>query len=377
MTTTHRRDVLIALNLCPDLSRAAICVLGGYVEQWIDSPSSAALRSLARRLAVPSEHLAIGRTLLRHAHDTANRELERARSLNVDIVSRFDASYPAALLHLDLPPPVIYRRGHLLGQPGLAVVGSRAATRYGIEAAGSLACEVSAAGVTIVSGMARGIDAAAHQGALSAIGGHTVGILGCGIDVPYPRGHRALAASVTDRGALLSEFGLGVEPRPWHFPVRNRLIAALSAGTLVVEAAARSGSLITARLALELGREVFAVPGRIFDRKSIGPNTLIRDGAIPVQQPRDLLEVLLPSQQARPAETEATTSAPVAIPPPGGAAGRIVAAIPAGGSVAPEELATLVDLPIDRLLSELLELELAGWVRREPGPLFKRGKSGP
>ncbi|HKI86985.1 MAG TPA: DNA-processing protein DprA, partial [Thermoanaerobaculia bacterium] len=286
---------------------------------------------------------------------------------------RVDPSYPTALLHLDLPPPVLYRRGRLLDHPRLAVVGSRAATRYGIEAAGTLSCEIAASGVSVVSGMARGIDAAAHQGALAAVTGRTIGILGCGIDVPYPRGHRALAARVAERGALLSEFGLGVEPRPWHFPVRNRLIAALSAGTLVVEAAARSGSLITARLALELGREVFAVPGRIFDRKSIGPNTLIRDGAVPVQQPRDVLEALLPGRRQASEKVAVAAEDGNRPPVPAGPAGKIVAAIPADETVAAEELAAKVGLSIDRLLSELLELELGGWVRREPGPAFRRG----
>lgn len=374
METADHRSTLIALNLCPDLSRAAICALGGCVEHWMQSPSGAALRSLARRLAIPSEHLAVAKTLVRHAHDTAIRELQRAQAAKVEIITRSDPSYPAELLQLDLPPPVLYLRGQLVQRPRLAVVGSRAATRYGIEAAGSLASELAVAGITIVSGMARGIDAAAHQGALSAVAGRTVAVLGCGVDVPYPRGHRALAARIADRGALVSEFGFGVEPRPWHFPVRNRLIAALSAGTLVVEAAARSGSLITARLALELGREVFAVPGRIFDRKAIGPNTLIRDGATPVQQPRDVLEALVPARTAE--DTGAQSNSPNVIPAPGGSAGRIVAALPPGDAISPEDLARALDLPIDRLLSELLELELAGWVRREPGPMFRRSANG-
>jgi len=185
-------------------------------------------------------------------------------------------------------PACLYARGSLSDGVAVAIVGSRRASRYGREIATWLAGELARRGLTVVSGFAVGVDAAAHRGALAA-GGPTVAVLGCGLDVDYPRGHFELGRRIVHgeggggaepgpRGAVITEFPCGVEPKAWHFPVRNRLIAALSLGTVVVRAAERSGSLITARRALDLGREVLAVPGAIFDRLSAGPHRLLRDG---------------------------------------------------------------------------------------------------
>jgi DNA processing protein len=162
--------------------------------------------------------------------------------------------------------------------PAVAVVGARKASRYGIEVAHLIGAELAAAGVTIVSGLARGIDAAAHRGAL-AVGGATVAVLGCGLDICYPAGNRALFRQITGEGSLISEYEVGTLPLAYHFPVRNRIIAGMCLGVVVVEATPRGGAMITARLAMEFGREVFAVPGAVHAEGSLGPHLLIRDGA--------------------------------------------------------------------------------------------------
>jgi DNA processing protein len=251
----------------------------------------------------------------------------------------------------------------------VAVVGSRRADAYGREAADLFARALAAAGVTVVSGFAQGIDAAAHRSALAAPGGRTVAVLGCGLGVDYPRGHGRLADEIAGRGAVMTEFPCGLIPRAWHFPLRNRSLAALAAGTLVVQAALRSGSLITARHALDLGRDVWAVPGRIFDESSLGANALIREGAQLVQHPADLLELLLPTAAA--AQLALPPASPEPEPPPG-FAGQVLAEIPPGAPRLAEEIAARLESPVDRVLAALLELELAGWVKRMPGPVYGR-----
>ena len=207
-------------------------------------------------------------------------ETVRDKTTIVRRLARADAEYPAALREIPDAPETLHVRGRLLDADALAVaiVGSRRATPYGLDVAELLAADLAARGVTIVSGLARGIDAAAHRGALR-VGGRTIAVLGSGADVIYPPEHRRFAAEISERGAVVSQFVPGTPPLPHHFPARNRVIAALSLAVVVVEAAERSGSLITARLAAELGREVLAVPGRITTPESRGANRLIQDGA--------------------------------------------------------------------------------------------------
>jgi DNA processing protein len=192
------------------------------------------------------------------------------------------------------PPPRLFLRGAgepgLLEEPAVAVVGARACSSYGRSVARSLARELAAAGLVVVSGMARGIDGEAHRGALDA-GGRTVAVLGCGIDRDYPAAHAELARRITESGLLVSEYEQGVEPAPWRFPARNRIIAGLCRATLVVEARERSGALITADFALEEGRDVLAVPGEISSSLSAGTNALLRLGATPVTCAGDVLEL--------------------------------------------------------------------------------------
>jgi DNA processing protein len=204
-----------------------------------------------------------------------------------------EVGYPPLLEEIYDPPLILYTRGQIevLKKTCLAVVGARKPTIYGLHIAQAIAADLGGRGITIVSGLARGIDAAAHRGCVEA-GGNTVAVLGCGIDVVYPREHRRLADVITQKGLLLSEFPPGTPPAPHNFPARNRIISGLTAGTLVVEATEHSGSLITARLAMEQNREVYAVPGNITAPQSYGPNFLIKQGARLVQSWKDIVEEL-------------------------------------------------------------------------------------
>ena len=209
-------------------------------------------------------------------------------------VRRRDGSFPPLLAAIHDPPPQLFVRGggevDELARPAVAVVGARACSSYGRSVARSLGRELASAGLAVVSGMARGIDGEAHRGALEA-GGTTVAVLGCGIDRNYPAAHSELARRIGERGLIVSEYEPGIEPAPWRFPARNRIIAGLCSATVVVEARERSGALITADFALEEGRDVLAVPGEITSSLSAGTNALIRLGAVPVTCASDVMEL--------------------------------------------------------------------------------------
>jgi DNA processing protein len=228
-------------------------------------------------------------------------ELAACRAAGVAVIARDTPQYPSWLGSISDPPSILYAQGTIKPQDAVAValVGSRHATQYGMEVAERLAQALARAGVTVVSGLARGIDAAAHRGALDA-GGRTFGVLGSGLAKIYPPEHRALAAEVVNSGALISEMPLRADPVSGAFPQRNRIIAGLSLGVVVVEAAFRSGALITARHAMEQGRDVFAVPGRIDSRMSHGCHQLLRDGAKLVESVDDILEELGPLPESAP-----------------------------------------------------------------------------
>jgi len=220
--------------------------------------------------------------------------IRRLEARGLRWLPRSDPRFPARLARIHDPPPGLFVRGSadpaLLERPSVAIVGARACSAYGSDVAVRLARELAAAGVLVISGMARGVDAAAHRGALEL--GVTVAVLGCGVDRDYPVAHTQLAARIAERGLILSEYAPGVEPAPWRFPARNRIVAGLAAATVVVEARERSGALITADLALDEGRDVLAVPGEITSALSHGTNGLLRLGATPVTCTADVLEVL-------------------------------------------------------------------------------------
>jgi DNA processing protein len=227
-------------------------------------------------------------------HLMADREIKNLSELGATVLTIADPRYPKLLREAYDPPVVLYTLGDLaraLAQPAIAVVGSRQCSTYGRNVAESLSRELAMRGVTIISGLARGIDAAAHRGAVESTG-LTVAVMGTGLDAVYPKENRKLAEKIREQGALVTEFPLATPPLPQNFPFRNRVISGLALGVLVVEGAERSGSLITARMAYEQGRDVFAVPGNITSSKSFGPNYLIKDGAKLVQTWRDVVDEL-------------------------------------------------------------------------------------
>ena len=221
------------------------------------------------------------------------KELTRIQKNNIDIITLHDKEYPYNLRNIYSSPILLYKKGNLVNEDNnsIAIVGSRNATSYGLKVAYDLARQLAKRGITIISGMARGIDSQAHKGALDA-GGRTIAVLGCGLDVIYPPENKKLMNDIMNNGAVISEFSLGTIPDSKNFPQRNRIISGISRGTVIVEANKKSGSLITADFALEQGREVFAVPGPIYSRFSEGTNNLIKDGAKVVTGIEDILEEL-------------------------------------------------------------------------------------
>jgi DNA processing protein len=276
-----------------------------------------------------------------------------------------DARYPQALLQTADPPLLLYTQGdaELLNSPCLAIVGSRNPTPQGAENARAFAEHLGRAGMTIVSGLALGIDGAAHGGALTA-GARTIAVVGTGLDRVYPRAHRELAHRIAERGLIISEFNLGTEPLAANFPQRNRIIAGLSLGTLVVEAALESGSLITAKHSLESGREVFAIPGSIHSPQSRGCHALIKQGAKLVDDTRDVLEEL----RWAPTPPSAAASA---VSVPAEAPDALLSAM-GYEPVEMDQLQARTGWPTAQLSARLLELELAGRVSRLPGGRYQR-----
>lgn len=295
------------------------------------------------------------------------------------LITLADAEYPRTLLEIPDPPVVLYVKGDpaLLQSPGLAVVGARSATPGGCANAEAFAEALAGAGLTIISGLALGIDAAAHHGALQAPDGRTVAVIGTGADRVYPARHQKLAHQIVTHGAIVSEFPLGTPALPHNFPRRNRLIAGLARGVLVVEAAVGSGSLITARLATECGREVFAIPGSIHSPLARGCHRLIRDGAKLVETASDVLEELAwgnPGQrhpQPETARSHGTTSASRAAPAPSPEHARVLDAL-GHDPLDIDTLAGRCGLTLDALYAILLSLELDGQVGKVPGGRFQR-----
>ena len=285
--------------------------------------------------------------------------LETLEAAGHRFLPRSAHEFPPLLRAIHDPPAGIFLRGdaepEVLLRPAVAVVGARACSGYGSSVARSLGRELAAAGLVVVSGLARGIDAEAHRGALDA-GGTTVAVLGCGIDRDYPAAHAELARRVADAGLIVSEYAPGVEPAPWRFPARNRIVAGLCAATVVVEARERSGALITADLALEEGREVLAVPGEITSALSRGTNALLRLGATPVTCAGDVLEAI---------GLEPEPPAPAA-PPAGSAAAAVLTALDAGATTA-DEVARLTGMAAGAVAGALVELELGGVVEVSAG----------
>ncbi len=346
------RLLRIGLNCSLELTRETICrAAARLADGWLNAEPDAEL----------SARLGIGRRQLRLLLEASNlearaaEELDRARRLGLQVLTLDDDDYPEVLLQLELPPPVLYVRGGLPKGPATAIVGSRSASAIGREGAELFASALGRAGVCVVSGMARGIDSWAHRACIEA-GGTSVAVLGSGLDRIKPRNHVSLAADLARRGAVISEFPLQCSPLPRNFPIRNRIIAALASKCLVIQATRRSGSLITARLALDLGRDVYAVPGGIFERLAEGTNQLIQDGAFPALHPNDVLDSNDRSQQER---------APASGDP-------ILAALKVGELLPGETVAARLGLPLGQVLARLVELEIEGRVHKRAGGRYGR-----
>ncbi len=315
--------------------------------------------------------------------DEAEAELEALHALGGQLIARAEPEYPARLAEIADPPPLLSVLGEpaLLDAPAVAIVGARNASGHGRMLARTLAKDLTEAGLVVVSGLARGIDTAAHEGALAA-GGPTVAVIAAGLDVAYPPDNEQLMAQIAEAGAVVSERPLGAVPQARHFPRRNRMIAGLSLGVVVVEAAPQSGSLITARLAAEQGREVMAVPGSPMDPRHRGTNQLLRDGATLVESADDIrgaLGVALttrPAPVTRPRRTDppasgpakktAPTPRPAAALPPGDLLGRLQERL----GVEPllvDELIRQCHATTAEVQQALLELELEGRIERHPG----------
>jgi DNA processing protein len=292
--------------------------------------------------------------------ERAAAAIGRAAAQNIAAVPWSAVAYPAALATIVDPPLVLWMRGEAgaLGQPSVAMVGSRAASPHGLAVAERLACDLATRGIVVVSGLARGVDSAAHRGALAG-GGATIAVLGSGVDVTYPPEHAPLAREIERAGAVLSELVPGTPPLPLFFPLRNRIISGLVRAVVVIEAGDKSGSLITARLALDQGRDVLAVPGNVLSGRNRGAHALLRDGAKIVESADDILEELGIAQSGgRPG-----------VPCPDD---PVLASLTHGEPADLDTIAERTGVTTARLLPRLLELELKGLVSRAGGGRFVR-----
>ena len=300
------------------------------------------------------------------AEAAADKELRLAENAGITLLCWDDPLFPPLLKEISDPPIILYVLGspQLLSAPGIAMVGARAASSYGLQVAERMAMELARHDLVITSGLALGIDTAAHRGAVAA-GGKTVAVMGCGLDIIYPSQNKKLHGQIIAHGAIISESPLGTQPEAFRFPARNRIISGLSLGVVVVEAAHRSGTLITAHQALEQGRDVFAIPGRIDSPKSEGCHRLIQEGAKLVHSAADILEELALTALASPPATR------VQAPPLPTEEGKIFSLL----EVYPrniEEIIQAAQLPAQRIAEILLHLELQGLVASLPGNQYQR-----
>ena len=339
------------------------------------SPEAILDATPARLARVEGVTSRLANVIARHrTPDQVHAELERVADSPYRIITLHDPHYPALLLEIPDPPPILYVYGQLdRDNNAIAVVGSRKASTYGLTTTHRLCKGMAALGVTVVSGMARGIDTAAHKGALAGHG-RTVAVLGSGLACIYPPENRKLFHEIAANGAVITEFRLDAQPEGRRFPMRNRLISGLSLGTVVVEAAQRSGSLITARLAAEQGREVFAVPGNIHVATTQGTHHLIQQGAKLVRGVADILEEIGPRYD-HPLENgpeDSRRSPSPSVPSDLSAPEIKVFGVLGGYGLHIDQLSVQLDLDMAALTGALMQLVLRGMVRQEPGNQFVR-----
>lgn len=376
--TSHNTLQWLALSLTPGIGagrgRKLVELFNGVQRLFCASLTELESTGIP---AAAAQCIALGKSL-----ELAAEELDKVKEIGGRVVAQDDADYPKRLLEIYDPPLVLYVKGsrEVIARFGIALVGTRHPTPYGLGVAERLSADLAARGLVIISGMARGIDSAAHRGALAAHG-PTVAVWGTGVDVPYPRENEKLANQILEAGgAIISEFPLGTFPAPQNFPIRNRIISGMSVGVLVIEAGEYSGTRVTARCALEQGRDVYAVPGNVTNKLSWGPNTLIKQGAALVATWEDVWEALPTDVRLALTPVEQPASEP------GEAASLFV-----GQEVGPDEKRVLsllradesthIDEIVERLVAELsssqifaalFELELGGRIRALPGKYYVR-----
>jgi DNA processing protein len=358
--------------------RQAWVVLGGLLDvgskrcQLLVERFGSAREALAADrkmwIEVVGEKVAQGATVGPESWERAAGQLRAIEKFGGRLLTLADEEYPVLLREIAQPPPVLFALGEpVLDLPGVAIVGPRKASRYGLDVAGRLARGLAEAGLCVVSGMAAGIDTAAHRGALEG-GGRTVAVLGCGVDVVYPAPNAELHRRIRKQGAVISEFPMGAQPDRGSFPRRNRIISGLSLGVVVVEAPERSGSLITMRYAAEQGRDLFAVPGSVLEGRNTGCHRLIIDGATLVEKAEDILEELHHWEIGK-----ERVERPVAQPePPLSEAQQRIFSLLDREPCHVDQLAEQAEMGTADLLGVLLELELDGRVAQLPGKQFAR-----
>lgn len=363
MTPDQDRAFYVALSIVPDIGPGRMHRLlrhfGAMSAAWHATPAAWRDAGLEPAVAAKLERA--------RGEIDPTQELARLAKAEVSVLTWADAGFPPLLRQIPSPPICLYMRGSMEASDELAVamVGTRNATAYGRSVTRRLASDLAASGVAVVSGLARGIDAAAHRAALE-VGGRTIAVFGCGLDIVYPPEHRRLAEEVTARGALLSEYPLGRQPAADQFPVRNRLISGLSLGVVITESRERSGALITAEFAGQQGRDVFAVPGSILNQSSAGPHRLIQDGAKLVMGVEDILGELNIHLAGR--QAELTSAIPLSPEE------ERVFALLDGDPVHVDDVSARTGIPVQQVSSVLALMEVRGLVSAV-GPLtYARGK---
>ncbi len=361
----------IALALTPGLGTR----MAGKLLRLLGSPEAIFAASLTQ---LESYHLPAAVAQAIHSRQplsAAAKELAQAQAAGVSLVTWDEPEYPQRLLEIFDPPPLLYVLGNksLLNRHQISLVGSRRPTPYGNQMALKLARDLADRGLVVVSGLARGIDSTAHRGALTSASGATIGVLGCGIDVVYPKENKKIYVEMLQRGTIISEFAMGTFPAPQNFPIRNRIIAGMSLGVVVIEGAEYSGSLITARLAMEFGREVFGVPGNVTNATSFGPNQLIKQGAKLVTGWEDVVEELPTPVRAELLPVETATSeqrsqlVEQSLQP---IERRLYDLLTLDESLPIDDLMEKSGLTSSEVLAGLFDLELKGVVRQLPGKQF-------
>jgi DNA processing protein len=354
----------LRLQLTPNLGRIGLISLIKHFE----TPQNALQAARRGWPRLPGLRQGLAGMVPDSNSETVQHACQSLNKINGWIITLWDTEYPRRLRQIPDPPALLYGCGVLPEEPYLAIVGARYPSEVGRTFTEKLAAQVAEAGVVVCSGLARGIDTAAHRGALKGVG-KTVAILGCGLDHVYPRENKSLYEKVIEQGALLSEYAPGTEPLPGHFPGRNRIISGLSKATLVVEAACNSGSLITAEFALEQGREVMAVPGGIDHKTSYGPNLLIKQGAHPVTEASEALEILgLAGGSSESSANRQKTGYNLSEP-----ASKVLAKLDLNPRHS-DELAWESGLTPMDLSAILLQLELLEYAEKLPGGRYIRGR---